>query len=62
MLAFDQAGAYAMTEGMALFLSRDLPGVVLVDGQGRAQLARDHLPTDPLNTPNGQKEWNLWND
>lgn len=62
VLAFDQAGAYAMTEGMALFLSRDLPGVVLVDGQGRAQLARDHLPTDPLNTPNGQKEWNLWND
>ena len=26
VLVFEQAGAYCMTEGIALFLSRDLPG------------------------------------
>lgn len=61
-LVFEQAGAYCMTEGIALFLSRDLPGVVLCTPDGRAVLARDHLATHPLNTPNHQKEWNLWKD
>ena len=62
VLAFGRAGAYCMTEGIALFLSRDLPGVVLCTPDGRAVLARDHLATHPLNTPNHQKEWNLWKD
>ena len=62
VLAFGNAGAYCMTEGIALFLSRDLPGVVLCTPDGRAVLARDHLATHPLNTPNHQKEWNLWKD
>lgn len=62
VLVFEQAGAYCMTEGIALFLSRDLPGVVLCTPDGRAVLARDHLATHPLNTPNHQKEWNLWKD
>ena len=51
-----------MTGGIALFLSRDLPGVVLCTPDGRAVLSRDHLATHPLNTPNHQKEWNLWKD
>lgn len=49
VLAFDNLGAYAMTEAMFLFLSRDLPRVVLRD-EGGATLARDTMPTSTLNT------------
>lgn len=51
VLAFEKAGAYCMTEGISLFLSRDLPAVATIDGTGRAALVRPHTPTDPLNTP-----------
>lgn len=50
LLAFGRAGAYCATEGMSLFLSRDLPAVVLVDGSG-TRLVRGPVPTDPLNAP-----------
>lgn len=50
LLAFGRAGAYCPTEGMSLFLSRDLPAVALVGGEG-AVLVRGHLRTDPLNAP-----------
>lgn len=50
LLAFERAGAYCPMEGMALFLSRDLPAVALVGPRG-AELVRDHLRTDPLNAP-----------
>jgi diaminopimelate decarboxylase len=40
-----------MTEGISLFLSRDLPSVVLVKADGTAQLVRQQVPTYPLNTP-----------
>lgn len=50
LLAFGRAGAYCATEGMALFLSRDLPAVALVDGAG-ARLVRGRIPTDQLNAP-----------
>lgn len=51
VLAFDRAGAYCMTEGVSLLLSRDLPAVVLADDAGVTRLARPHTLTDPLNTP-----------
>lgn len=50
LLAFGKAGAYCATEGMALFLSRDLPAVVLMDSTG-ARLVRGRIPTDQLNAP-----------
>lgn len=51
MLAFANVGAYSATEGIALFLSRDLPRVVRIGFDGTAELVRDGLGTDVLNTP-----------
>ena len=51
ILAFGRAGAYCATEGMSLFLSRDLPRVVLVGADGTPELVRAGVRTDPLNTP-----------
>ena len=50
VLVFERAGAYCVTEGMSLFLSRDLPAVVL-HSKGMLRLARKNTPTDGLNTP-----------
>ncbi len=50
ILSFGKAGAYSMTEGMALFLSRDLPAVVLTTEAGDV-LLRDHTETYGLNMP-----------
>jgi diaminopimelate decarboxylase len=51
VLCFGQAGAYAVTEGMALFLSRDLPAVAILSDAGGAKLVRGHRTTHALNTP-----------
>ena len=51
VLAFERAGAYCATEGMSLFLSRDLPRVVGVGQDGAPRLLRDVVPTSPLNAP-----------
>ena len=49
-LCFENTGAYCMTEGMALFLSRDLPAVYLLDETGEMLCARENTETYPLNT------------
>ena len=51
VLAFEKTGAYSMTEGISLFLSRDLPRVAIVDADGRSRLVREGIRTDPFNTP-----------
>ena len=51
VLVFERAGAYCMTEGISLFLSRDLPRVILRDIDGHFELARERFETYPLNTP-----------
>ena len=51
VLVFERAGAYCTTEGIALFLSRDLPSVILRDESGMLHLARARVETHPLNTP-----------
>ena len=51
ILAFRFAGAYCMTEGISLFLSRDLPKVVVLKHDGEPVLVRDGLRTDIINTP-----------
>lgn len=50
VLVFERVGAYSPMEGISLFLSRDLPKVLLYSkGQG-LRLARDAQPTDVINS------------
>lgn len=48
VLSFDLAGAYALTEGIALFLSRDLPAILIRDNDD-IRIIRDHIETNPIN-------------
>lgn len=50
VLAFARAGAYCVTEGRALFLSRDLPSVIVRDALGDMHVVRHRLETAPLNS------------
>lgn len=52
---FKNTGAYSSTEGIALFLSRDLPKIILVK-EGKELLIRDGLKTSLLNCPNYNME------
>lgn len=56
VLAFSRCGAYAVTEGAAAFLSREMPRVVLVDGSAH-RLLRDFFYTDTLNTCRDRQTW-----
>ena len=49
VIAFGRCGAYSVTEGVAVFLSRDMPRVALYRG-GNFTLVRDRFATDALNT------------
>ena len=49
VIAFGRCGAYSVTEGVAVFLSRDMPRVALCRG-GDFTLVRDRFATDVLNT------------
>lgn len=51
-LVFENAGAYCMTEGIGLFLSRSLPQILLRRPSGQVISLRDPFPTRILNTPN----------
>ena len=55
VFVFNNAGAYCMTEGISLFLSRELPQVLLIDDNENLMLVRNHFNTDTLNTPNYEK-------
>ena len=46
---FENTGAYCMTEGISLFLSRELPQVIKLKEDGSLELIRDSLPTYVLN-------------
>lgn len=50
VLCFENAGAYCMTEGISLFLSRDIPAVYLAGEDGSVSCARESFETYPLNT------------
>ena len=52
VIVFENTGAYSTTEGIALFLSRDLPKILLRKEDGEIHVLRDSIDTDPLNTPN----------
>lgn len=49
VIAFENLGAYAVTEGISLFLSRDLPGVILFSEKAGACPVRQISPTWPIN-------------
>ena len=49
LLVFDRIGAYSVTEGIYLFLSRKLPVVLTCTQEHGLSLVRDALPTDILN-------------
>lgn len=51
VLAFGRCGAYSVTEGIGLFLSRQLPLIVLHSERGGNRLLRDFYGTDILNSP-----------
>lgn len=50
MLVFENIGAYSVTEGSYLFLSRDLPGIYLQKKDGRIAKLREGIPSYPVNS------------
>lgn len=52
---FKNTGAYSSTEGIALFLSRDLPKILLVK-EGKEILIRDSVKSSLINYPNYDME------
>ena len=50
ILVFHKLGAYAITESLFFFLSRNLPKVFYYGRQHGLQLVRDELPTYPLHS------------
>lgn len=52
ILEFQNTGAYCMTEGISLFLSRDLPQVFLRREEDTLQCVRQRIETAFLNKPN----------
>lgn len=56
ILVFERCGAYAVTEGMAMFLSRELPQVLLADENGNIQVLREKIETNLLNGKMEEKE------
>lgn len=51
LLVFCRTGAYSVTEGMAVFLSRELPAVWLYSQEGGLRQLRRHISTAWLNLP-----------
>lgn len=48
---FKNVGAYSATEGISLFLSRDLPKIVILNKNKETILVRDKLKTSGINFP-----------
>lgn len=57
LLVFERVGAYSVTEGISLFLSRDLPQIFLYSKACGMQLIRDRKRTNEWN-----QEEQLWNN
>ena len=54
-LCFENAGAYSVMEGMALFLSRDIPSVYIIKENNEVVCIRDTFETFELNKPQYKK-------
>lgn len=55
-LVFKNVGAYCSTEGISLFLSRDLPAVYLINENNKIALVRDRIETELFNIPNYERK------
>lgn len=55
LLCFENTGAYCMTEGISLFLSRDIPAVYLCLEDNTFVCVREAYETMTLNTPNYER-------
>ncbi|MCR4672336.1 MAG: alanine racemase [Lachnospiraceae bacterium] len=55
VLVFHETGAYSVSEGMAAFLSRDLPAVWLLREDGSLVRAREKAETFSWNCPSGEE-------
>ena len=51
VFVFENVGAYSSTEGISLFLSRDLPQIALADGEGNLRVVREVIKTSDSNMP-----------
>ena len=51
VLVFERTGAYSVMEGMAVFLSREMPEVSLYSEAEGLLKVRQMLATDVFNTP-----------
>lgn len=51
LIVFTRTGAYSVYEGMSLFLTHELPGVVLCSEEEGLIEVRKQMRTHPLNTP-----------
>ncbi len=50
VLAFENTGAYSVSEGIALFLSRTMPRIILYYDKNDVRLARDFIESSLFNT------------
>lgn len=58
LLVFQRTGAYSVTEGIHLFLSRDLPKIFFYSEQNGVRLVRGDDPTDGINSEKeGETVW-----
>ncbi len=55
VLCFEKAGAYCMTEGISLLLSRDLPAVYILKEDGALYCVRPPFETSTINQPNYER-------
>lgn len=60
-LVFENAGAYCTTEGISLFLSRELPSIVMLEKSGNFKIIRKKIQTEILNTPQNYIEKEIYN-
>lgn len=56
VLIFKNVGAYSVTEGISLFLSRNLPSIIKKDINGNYELIRESVATYPFNMPNIERK------
>lgn len=52
VFVFKNVGAYSATEGISLFLSRDLPKVLICSREKEIKVVRDRVKTSEINFPN----------
>ena len=55
LIAFENIGAYSVTEGINLFLSRTLPCILLRKKKYDYEVQRGHVESYVLNIPGGRK-------